>query len=131
MDDSAIHGIKRQRRLALCTGGEGSVTRRLFVLPLIAALIGLGSAARADDLPQRFIGVWMLEDTMHPGHAETCTRSDYNPGYQTNDRVVLVDRKGLTPMEGGCRIVSIKDGARPYPAQPQITDPVTVRLKCV
>src|ERR1700730_2503162 len=99
--------------------------RPLLALVLLALS---GTTGFADDLPLRFIGVWMLEDTMHPGHVETCSRADYKPGYQTNDRVVLIDRKGLTPTEGGCRIVSVKDGSPPYPAQPQATDPVTVRL---
>jgi hypothetical protein len=94
----------------------------------VAILVVCSPSCLADDLPPRFIGVWMLEDTMNPGHIETCKRSDYNPGYQTNDRVVLIDRKGLTPMEGECRIVAVKDGTPPYPAQPRLTDPVTVRL---
>jgi len=93
-------------------------------------LVLSGSTSLADDLPLRFIGVWLLEDAMHPGHAETCSRADYKPGYQTNDRIVLIDRKGLTPIEGGCRIISVKEGTLPNPRFPQITPAVTVRLMC-
>ena len=97
---------------------------------LIAALMTVAITARADDLPQRFIGVWMAEDTMHPGHAETCSRADYNPGYQGNERIVLIDRKGLTPVEGECRIVSVKAGIAPRDPAPNITSPVTVQMLC-
>jgi hypothetical protein len=97
---------------------------------VIASLTLSARVGLAAELPQRFLGTWMLEDTMRPGNPERCTRADWKPGYQVNDRVVMVDRKRLSPIEGGCRIISAKEASLPNPRYPQITPPVTVELMC-
>jgi hypothetical protein len=85
---------------------------------VIAGLTSSTGVSLAADLPQRFLGTWMLEDTMRPGNPERCTRADSKPGYQMNDRVVTVDRQRLSPIEGGCRIISAKEAPLPHPRYP-------------
>jgi hypothetical protein len=96
---------------------------------MLAAIVLLAlsrTACFAGDLPQRFLGFWLLEDTLQPGHVEKCSQKDW----RVNDRVAFVDRKGIQPIEGACRITSVKELPLPNPRFPQITSPVIVGMMC-
>lgn len=60
-------------------------------------------------LPQRFIGVWMMEDRLSPGKDERCTKRDWERRTDIpNDRIVRVDAQGEEGWEHSCQFTSVK-----------------------